>query len=218
MVAKKKINSAKLIALYMDYVLEHGKKPHSVYQFSKENNFDETQFYQFFGSFDTLEKSIFETFFKHTANTLEKSDSYIDFGAREKLLAFYFTFFELLTANRSYVMFALGNHKKPMHNLLVLQKFRKKFKHYVHELPIETLDLKSEKLESVQNKGIQESAWMQLLVTLKFWMDDDSKGFEKTDLFIEKSVNASFDLMNVQPVNSLIDLGKFLIKEKLQMS
>lgn len=218
MAAKKKIDSAKLIALYMDYVLEHGKKPNSVYQFSKENNFDETQFYQFFGSFDTLEKSIFETFFEHTVNTLEKSGSYIDFGAREKLLAFYFTFFELLTANRSYVMFALGNHKKPMHNLLVLQKFRKKFKHYVHELPIETLNLKSEKLESIQNKGIQESAWMQLLVTLKFWMDDDSKGFEKTDLFIEKSVNASFDLMNVQPVNSLIDLGKFLIKEKLQMS
>ncbi|MGV6831697.1 MAG: TetR family transcriptional regulator C-terminal domain-containing protein [bacterium] len=218
MAAKKKIDSAKLIALYMDYVLEHGKKPNSVYQFSKENNFDEIQFYQFFGSFDTLEKSIFETFFEHTVNALEKSDSYSDFGARERLLAFYFTFFELLTANRSYVMFALGNHKKPMHNLLVLQKLRKKFKHYVHELPIETLDLKSEKLESIQNKGIQESTWMQLLVTLKFWMDDDSKGFEKTDLFIEKSVNASFDLMNVQPVNSLIDLGKFLIKEKLQMA
>ena len=42
---------------------------------------------------------------------------------------------------------------------------------------------------------------------------DDSKDLEKTDLFIEKSVNASFDLIKTKPPESVIDLGKFLFKE-----
>jgi ubiquinone biosynthesis protein COQ9 len=51
---------------------------------------------------------------------------------------------------------------------------------------------------------------------LKFWMEDESPAFEKTDIFIEKSVKASFELMNITPIESLIDLGKFLYKEKIQ--
>ena len=50
---------------------------------------------------------------------------------------------------------------------------------------------------------------------MKFWMDDTSKGFEKTDIFIEKGINTSFDLINVKPLKSLIDLGKFIVKEKI---
>jgi hypothetical protein len=32
-------------------------------------------------------------------------------------------------------------------------------------------------------------SWIQLLLTLKFWLDDVSPKFEKTDIYIEKSVN-----------------------------
>jgi ubiquinone biosynthesis protein COQ9 len=53
------------------------------------------------------------------------------------------------------------------------------------------------------------------MMTIKFWMEDSSAAFEKTDIFIEKSVNASFELMNVAPMNHLIDFGKFLFKEKI---
>jgi translation initiation factor IF-3 len=52
-----------------------------------------------------------------------------------------------------------------------------------------------------------------LLVLMKFWMEDKSTGFEKTDIFIEKAVKATFDLIENTPVQSLIDLGKFLYKE-----
>jgi hypothetical protein len=52
-------------------------------------------------------------------------------------------------------------------------------------------------------------------LTLKFWLDDDSAAFEKTDIYIEKSVKASFELLNVAPLDSLIDFGKFIFKEKI---
>jgi hypothetical protein len=73
-----------------------------------------------------------------------------------------------------------------------------------------------EKLQDIQEKAIKESAWIQFLMILKFWMDDESPAFEKTDIFIEKSVKAGFELMNITPIESVIDLGKFLFKEKMQ--
>jgi hypothetical protein len=50
---------------------------------------------------------------------------------------------------------------------------------------------------------------------MKFWLDDSSPAFEKTDIYIEKSIKASFELMNIAPIDSLIDFGKFIFKEKI---
>jgi hypothetical protein len=52
-------------------------------------------------------------------------------------------------------------------------------------------------------------------LTLKFWLDDSSPSFEKTDIYIEKSVKVTFELMNIAPIDSLIDFGKFIFKEKI---
>ena len=67
-------------------------------------------------------------------------------------------------------------------------------------------------------KSVDESLWMQMVICVKFWMDDDSASLEKTDIFIEKSINTGFDLINVQPLKSVIDLGKFLFHEKMNMN
>jgi hypothetical protein len=72
-------------------------------------------------------------------------------------------------------------------------------------------------LEKIQDRALQESAWLQLMLTMKFWMDDTSASFEKTDIFIEKSVNTSFDVLNIAPLKSIIDFGKFIFKEKIHM-
>ena len=55
---------------------------------------------------------------------------------------------------------------------------------------------------------------MQLLFLMKFWIEDRSEKFEKTDAAIEKSVNTAFDVFDNTPLDSLLDLGKFLWKEK----
>ena len=89
---------------------------------------------------------------------------------------------------------------------------------FVNNLDIKKPELFSDKLKSFQDKSLEELTWIQLLVILKFWMDDTSVGFEKTDVFIEKCVTTSFDLMDTTPLNSLMDLGKFLFKEKTNFS
>lgn len=215
---KKKLAKNDLITAYMHYVLEHNEQPKSVYAFSKINNINESQFYSFFGSFDALEQQIFEAFFNNTIKVLNESPDYLTFDARNKLLSFYFTFFENLTANRSYVVAALKDSKNALKTLNKLTGLRNVFKKYISDLNIESLEIKQETLEKLKHKSLQESAWIQLLITLKFWLEDTSASFEKTDIFIEKSINASFDLIDVKPIKSVIDFGKFLFKEKMFMN
>lgn len=215
MTAKKKITSGNIITAYMDYVLENDAQPKSVYAFAKLNNFDEAKFYEHFGSFDAVEKRIFSLFFENTLKVLLKTEDYQSYDARNKLLSFYFTFFENLTANRSYVIYALKKHKENLKTWKNLSGLKLAFGKYIDELDIETIDLKEEKLMKAQKAAIRNSSWLQFILTIKFWIDDNSTAFEKTDIFIEKSVNTSFDLLNIKPLESLMDLGKFLWKENI---
>ena len=207
-----------LVNLYMEYVLEHNHTPKSVYAFAKSNGFKEAEFYKFFTNFETLESKIFSLFFTNTKETLESSKDYPTYDSRNQLLSFYFTFFENLTANRSYVVYALNESCNKLENLKKLKELRSKFLDYIDELDIEVLQIKNKQIEQIKDSIVQESYWVQLMITLKFWLDDTSTSFEKTDIFIEKSINASFDLISISPLKSVVDLGKFLFKEKISMN
>jgi hypothetical protein len=210
-----KLTKDKLISFYMDSVLEHNETPKSIYSFAKMNHFDESEFYKFYGSFEALESSIFETFFDNTIKTLEKSKDYKNYDAQNKLLSFYFTFFGNLTANRSYVVHALETSIGGLNTLKKLKPLRKKFLEFVDELELVGFEIKNKRIDDIKDNVVNESYWIQALVTLKFWLDDDSTDFEKTDLFIEKSIAASFELAHTKPLKSVVDFGKFLFKEKM---
>lgn len=216
MATKKTIlTKDKIISMYMNYTLEHNEKPKSVYNFAKLNGFSETEFYSFFGTMESIEKEIFKTFLEKTVELLHKNKDYEDYDMKTKMLSFYFTFFELLSANRSYVVMSLKEHQNQLKNLMQLSGLRNSFKKYVSEIITDDFRTQQERLQNFQEKAIQEASWIQLLLTMKFWLDDSSPSFEKTDIFIEKSVKATFELMNITPIDSLIDFGKFLFKEKI---
>jgi len=200
-----------IITNYMHFVLEHGKKPHNVFKFAKENEMSESEFYAHFPSFEELEKEIFCEFFKKTLGLLDENKEYQSFDAQNKLLSFYFTFFELLTKNRSYVIQAILHEK--VKGLGVTSRLKKQFKNYIHSLEIETLDLREDRLETLKEKGIAEVYWGQFAFIMNYWQKDTSSSFEKTDILIEKIVNTSFQLQDMKPLQSVLDLGKFLLKE-----
>ena len=178
---KKTISEDLIVSAYTDYCLTHGKKPNSVYEFAKLNGMDESDFYQFFASFEFLEKQYFVSMFTYTLELLEKNEAFQTYDSANKLSAFYFTFFEMATANRSFIMHLLKENKNAMKNLGKLSKLREVYLDYA----LTVLD-KPIKIEQ-----------------------------EKTDIFIEKSVKASFDLAYNIPTQSIVDFGKFLWKEQM---
>lgn len=210
------ITRDKIVSMYMNYRLEKSDRPKSVYQFAKENGFDETLFYSFFGTLESVEKEIYKIFIEKTIDLIQKDPAYENYDMKDKMLSFYFTLFEMMSANRSYVLLTLKEHQNQLKNLMQLSNFRTEFKNYVSEIITDDVRIQYEKFQNIQEKAIKESAWIQFLMILKFWLEDESAAFEKTDIFIEKSVKAGFELMNITPIESVIDFGKFLFKEKMQ--
>jgi len=216
MAKKKNVSGLQLMTWYIEYVSEKGKKPVSAAHFAKQFNFDETIFHKHYDSFKELEQVIFRTLFETSVETVVTSDEYAIFNKKDKLLSIYYTFFENLSLNRDYVAFILKDYGASLRAISVLSQLKESYTQYVDELDLQELGLNIDLIEPIQKVSIKESSWVQLLFTLKFWMDDTSADFEKTDVFIEKSINTSIDLIDTKTLNNIIDLGKFLYKEKFQ--
>jgi hypothetical protein len=57
------ITEDKLFELYGDYILNHGERPKNVYRFAKDNDFEEKDFYDYFTSFEQIEKRMIQHLF-----------------------------------------------------------------------------------------------------------------------------------------------------------
>ncbi len=207
------INDDKIIELYMNTVLSNHASPKNVYLFCKENAIQESDFYSFFGSFENIKQVIWVKFFENAARTINKEEAYASYSDKNKLLTLFYTLFEILTLNRSYVLFSLQENKNNLKNLKDLTLLRTEFKEFIVNIIEENDNVGLAKLNNITKPVFSEGAWIQFLLILKFWIDDTSKGFEKTDIIIEKSVNTAVDVFNTKPLESLIDLGKFLWNE-----
>ena len=216
MAKKKKMSASDIITLYMDYVVEHHNKPESVADFAEIHHFEDELFYTNFTSFKDLEKDIYLLLFDNSVAILKQTPEYISFAKKDKLLSLYYTFFENLSLNQEFVKINLKGFENQLKALSVFSRFKRSFLTFMDELDLEMLNLNVDTIENFQKKAINESSWIQLLFTMKFWLDDTSEAFEKTDIFIEKSLNTSFELINTKSLNNIIDLAKFLYKEKVK--
>ena len=215
------ISQENILELYSNYVLRNNRKPLNVFTFCDDHELSESDFYFYYANFDQLEADYLKYFLEQTLLLISAEESYIMETPKNKLLSFYFTFFEQLTLNRTLVIYLLGQQKNNLQNFRKLWALKAEFLKFIKSLGLAEPMLGSSseskmKLERIKNKGIEEFYWGQFLTTLKFWLDDTSSNFEKTDIFIEKSVDTGMDLLDVKPFKKLLDLGKFLFNEKVR--
>ncbi|SHH02465.1 TetR family transcriptional regulator C-terminal domain-containing protein [Flagellimonas flava] len=211
--SNSKLTEEKIIGWYMESVLEHEAIPKSVFKFCKDHKITEEDFYGFFGSFQGLQETIWHKFFDNTLSVMQKNKGYESMTNEEKMLTFFFTFFESLSLNRSYVLFMLQGHENAMEKLGQLKGLRKNIKEFAAGLIASRNETKNLKVLKYSPQLFSEGAWVQFLFLLKFWMNDSSPGFEKTDIAIEKSVTTIFQVLETTPLEKVIDFGKFLYKE-----
>ena len=115
--------------------------------------------------------------------------------------------------NRSYVLFVLSKEEKILNKMSDFKTLRIIFKGFATEL-IEEGNIEKPSYLQHSPRIFSEAAWVQLGFLIKFWVEDTSESFEKTDQAIEKSVQTAFDVFENTPLSSLVDFGKFLWKEK----
>ena len=214
--------SDKIKEAYLDYLLEHGEAPPSVYQFAKRLKMKEGTFYEHYNSFTSLERDIWRGFFDQALAQIQNDEVYKEYSVREKLLAFYYTWVEVLKNNRSYVTFrvqrmglsGMGTRQVGSNvgrlNIDVLSRFKEGFLDFANELIMEGKETEEVVDRPIIGKNYGEGLWRQVLFVLNFWVQDDSQNFERTDVAIEKAVNLSFDLMGRSALDSAVDFARFL--------
>ena len=220
----------KIRKAYTEYVLEHGKQPTSVFQFVKKLKIPEAEFYTHYASFDAIEADIWLTFFEEAKHTVETDETYQAYSVREKLLAFYYTWIELLKAQRSFAVYSMGRLRaetaerpafRPatgraavVPNSQVLRPFKEAFDNFARDLLAEGRESREVEPRPFLTDRYPKALWAETLYILDFWVRDVSKNFERTDTIIEKAVNTTFDLIGRSPLDSLFDLAKFIYQNK----
>jgi len=209
--AKKAISKDKLQSAYMEHVLLHGHVPKSVFAFAKQLKIQEAEFYQHYNSFNSLEGDIWKSWFAATVDVLYKDEAYNDYSIREKLLSFYYTWFEIIKGNRSYAMLRFGHVNRKDPSPQFLKSLKRAFLDFMENLMIEGKDT-GEVADRPWSQQYARGFWMQFVLMTKYWTDDDSEGFEQTDALVEKASNFSMDMISKGAIDSFLDLAKFLFQ------
>jgi hypothetical protein len=208
----------KIRQAYTEYLLENGEQPASVYAFCKKLKIKEVDFYEEYSSFPQIESEIWKAIFQEARASAEKEEVYGSYSVREKLLAFLYTWVEVLKKNRSYILKSYEGFEKPIFTKRNAQMadFKASFYDFINELLMEareTREIEQRPIPQLMQR-YPDLFWAKTLYILDFWINDTSKSFEKTDTMIEKTVNTAFDLLGRSPLDSLFDLGKFIFQNR----
>ncbi|NOT76163.1 MAG: TetR/AcrR family transcriptional regulator [Cyclobacteriaceae bacterium] len=200
----------KIISAYRETLLTEGKVPSSVYTFSQSIGIKEDDFYQYFGSFEAVDKEIWNGYFQSVASRLTSDKNYSSFSTREKILAFYFTLAEVLKEDRSFALLTLKEWRNPAFTPDAMKAFKNSFEEWLTPVLNEGKQNGEIAKRPLFDSRYDALFWMHLIFILQFWTRDNSVGFEKTDAAIEKSVNLAFDLIGNGILDNALDFGKFL--------
>ncbi len=211
----KKDLRAKILEAYQEQLLLKGENPASVYAFCKDLGISESEFYQHFSDFEAVASQFWIGIFKESTKRLGGSPEWDEFMVREKLLTFYYSFFEAIKGHRSYALLTLKGSllgfKKEFADIKDLKTdYKKWLKGLINEGQAQGEIAGRSKLSDIYD----DIFWYQFMFLLDFWRKDRSSNFEKTDEAIEKSVNLSFDLIEKNALDSAFDFGKFIFQNR----
>lgn len=211
------ITEEKIFELYGDYLLNYGERPKNIYRFAKENKFEEIDFYNHFSSFEQIEKLMLVNLFNKSVELAAEVNNSDEVISKEKVLNVYFIFFENMTMNRSLVLMILGNDQ--LHAAKILNQLKETHRDFIKTLDFNDWNIIEKSKDTIKNfheKAREEALWLHLVSAIEFWKKDTSPSFEKTDVYIEKTINTGFELMDNEPLRKVLDLGKFLFKENFK--
>ncbi len=210
---KKKIKKADLIDAYVKYVMRNGNPPKTVFSFMEDLELDESEFYEFFSSFSSLEQEVWKMFMTETTEALQSDAEYEGFGPKEKLLAFYYTHLEILMKHRSFVIHRVQDFKKPhVKTPSWISEYKKGFMVFVNDIVREAIEEDEIKSRPLISERYDQAFWLQLLFILDYWSKDESQKFENTDGVIEKSVDLSFRILGETAIDAALDFAKHIWK------
>lgn len=198
----------KITEAYKKVLLE-GIESLNPYTVAKAANITEAEFFKYFGTIDAVAKHIWAELFNKVQDQIKDSEAYKSYGAREKVLAYFFTFFEVAVEERSFI-------NKTFFNPIKLEEYRKLFREYAQELVEEGIENQEIKERLTLSSYYPDALWTLHLKLVHFWLSDESEQFVETEKAIEVYSKIPLELMGENFFDSVFDSLKFTF-EKLSL-
>ena len=210
------MEKAQIKLAYLDFVRLQNQTPASVYIFTNKLGIPEAEFYQSYPNFAAIDRDIWADYGREARQKAALEPVWATYGAREKLLAFYYTLLELLKQNRSYALMSLRRSlsRRPGYSPPVLDDFRRDFKEFVLDILDEGRRSGEVATRAFIMEGYPRFFYQQALFVLGYFAKDESVNFERTDAAVEKAVTLSFDLVGRNTLDSAVDFVRFLLQKR----
>jgi hypothetical protein len=149
--------------------------------------------------------------FNKTLEICEQDENYAHYSAREKMLAFTYTFLQNLNENESQFT-AIIKQRIPVLPNKNLQDLKTLFNQYSDTLIFDGTNSGEIQARPFIANYYQQTVWNALVTILHFWANDKSEHKENTDVMVEKTIHFTFDLLAPNPIDSGIDLIQNFLK------
>ncbi len=199
----------RLFAEYQEYVLQNGRRPASLAAFLKTN---QGEGILPFTSFVIWEQAEMRDIFLKARNLLRQDEAFASYSARERVLAMFYTWFELLGQQREFLL-KIEKIQSWSKTATLWDKVKPIFLEWLGEIIDDGVESGEIANRLFVPQWYRNIVWAQAMVILSNWLYDRSTDLSKTDAWIEKSVNFIFDFIQPNALDSGWDLVKFIVQK-----
>jgi hypothetical protein len=194
----------KIIEAYKEMVIK-GDSEINPFTLSQKVGLGEKDFFQYFSSVDDIGRKIWVNLCDAVMLELNQSELYSSYPSRQKILSYFFTFFEIARTERTFIT-------RTVHNDRLVRAYAKKFKEVALDIiqeGIATEDIQ----ERFYSSYYPDIVWNLHFSLLRYWVNDDSENFVETEKAIEIYSKVPLEIMGPNIFDSIFDSIKFSIKQ-----
>jgi hypothetical protein len=173
----------KIIEAYKEMLIT-GEGEINSFTISKKVGISEKDFFQHFNSADDIARKIWSNLADTVIDSLNGSELFSSYPPRQKILSYYFTFFETALSERSFIEATINKSKS-------LKTYKEKFKQFVSDIVQEGIAVEDIKERLTLSNYYPEVLWQLHVRILHFWLKDVSDRFVETEKAIEVGTHGS---------------------------
>jgi AcrR family transcriptional regulator len=174
----------------------------NAYNIAQGAGYSEEQFYRYFSSPDQVGSHVWQHIGQQVRDTLQQSEAFAQYSAREKILAYLFTFFEVALPYRTFI-------QKTFHKTALRQSYNSLFQAVLADI-VQSGVAANEMRDRLSISTFYPNILLNLHMRLvRFWLNDKSENFADTDRAVEIYSRVVLDLMAYNIFDSIYDSLKF---------
>lgn len=197
----KKASVSDIVAAYKQLVADQSKTP-TREQLLEKAAITEKQFEEFFGNVEEVGRKAWSDYLTEIQKQTESSETYQSYGARERMIAYFFSLFEILAPDRAFVDVTHCDEK-------LTSEYRSAFKAHMKTLVQDGIE-GGELLDRFSLAAYYpDILWGLHQQLVHFWLHDSSDDYTATERAIEIYSKVPLELMGHNLFDSLVESVRF---------